>query len=134
MPQSLSDRDDLLESEEGATTQMLFNALGELVMQTDAQGNQQQFDHNVGGQLRQMHLRLKDAEPQVLVRDIHYNAQGEITFQTAGNGVVSVFGYAPRNGRLIRLSARLPQQKALQDLYYVHDPVGNILSIEDKAL
>ena len=133
-PESLSDRDDLLESEEGATTQMVFNALGELVMQTDAQGNQQQFDHNVGGQLRQMHLRLKDAEPQVLVRDIHYNAQGEITFQTAGNGVVSVFGYAPRNGRLIRLYASLPQHEALQDLHYVHDPVGNILSIEDKAL
>lgn len=133
-PESLSDRDDLLESEEGATTQMLFNALGELVMQTDAQGNQQQFDHNVDGQLRQTHLRLKDGEHQVLVRDIHYNAQGEITYQTAGNGVVSVFGYAPRNGRLIRLYASLPQQKALQDLYYVHDPVGNILSIEDKAL
>ena len=133
-PESLSDRDDLLESEEGATTQMVFNALGELVMQTDAQGNQQQFDHNVDGQLRQTRLRLKEAEPKVLVRDIHYNAQGEVTVQTAGNGVISVFDYAPRNGRLIRLYASLPQQKALQDLHYVHDPVGNILSIEDKAL
>ena len=133
-PEPLSDRDELLESGEGATTRMVFNALGELVMQTDAQGNQQQFDHNVDGQLRQTRLRLKEAEPKVLVRDIHYNAQGEVTGQTAGNGVVSLLDYAPQTGRLLRLYASLPQQQPLQDLNYVHDPVGNILSIEDKAL
>lgn len=46
----------------------------------------------------------------------------------AGNGVVSAFEYCPRDGRLMRLHAG-----ALQDLNYTYDPVGNIVSIEDKA-
>ena len=132
-PQALSDRDDLLELGEGATTCMSLNALGQVVTQTDAQGNEQQFDHTVDGQLGQSRLRLKGDGLQVLVQDIHYNAQGDVERETAGNGVVSAFDYALRNGRLIRLRAWVPQQQALQDLNYVYDPVGNILSVEDKV-
>lgn len=127
-PDNPGERDTLLETQ-GYTTGFAFNALGEVKGQTDARDNQQRFTLNLDGQLREMRL-LQANRPtaKVLVSQIQYNAHGQITAQTAGNGVVSAFEYCPRDGRLMRLHAG-----ALQDLNYIYDPVGNIVSIEDKA-
>ena len=134
-PASEGDRDLLLESGAGYTTLSHFSPLGAVVMQIDAKGTQQQFDHTVEGQLREVRLLLAGASTfKVLASSIHYSAYGHIEQQTAGNGVVSIFDYSSRDGRLIRLRANRPQQAALQDLNYVYDPVGNILSIEDKSI
>lgn len=129
------DCDGLLEGRQGATTLFDFNAVGEVVQQIDVQGNRQNFLQTCNGQLLETQLHLKNVSlPHVLVRSIYYNAAGQIQQQTAGNGVVSRFEYCPHSGRLLRMNARLAQQIPLQDLNYAYDPVGNILSIEDKAL
>ncbi len=134
-PASESERDQLLETGAGYTTVSRFSPLGAVVLQTDAKGNQQQFDHTLGGQLREERLLLAGASTaKVIASSIHYNAGGQTQQQTAGNGVISSFDYSPQDGRLSRLRASRPQQEALQDLNYLYDPVGNILSIEDKAL
>ncbi|MEX5593615.1 RHS repeat domain-containing protein [Pseudomonas orientalis] len=134
-PLPLDERDDLLERAAGARTTLQFNPLGNVLEQTDAQGNRQRFNHTIDGQLREAWLQLKNATvPQRLVHEIRYNAQGQVERQTAGNKVVSVFDYCPKDGRLTRLRARQPGGELLQDLNYVYDPVGNILSLEDKAL
>ncbi|WP_321837521.1 RHS repeat-associated core domain-containing protein [Pseudomonas kulmbachensis] len=134
-PASESERDLLLETGAGYTTVSRFSPLGAVVLQTDAKGNQQQFDHTLGGQLREERLLLAGASTaKVIASSIHYNAGGQTQQQTAGNGVISSFDYSPQDGRLSRLRASRPQQEALQDLNYLYDPVGNILSIEDKAL
>ncbi|CRM45496.1 RHS repeat-associated core domain protein [Pseudomonas sp. 31 R 17] len=134
-PLPLDERDDLLERAAGARSTLQFNPLGNVLEQTDAQGNRQRFNHTIDGQLREAWLQLKNATvPQRLVHEICYNAQGQVERQTAGNKVTSRFDYCPKNGRLIRLWAAGPGDEPLQDLRYVYDPVGNILSIEDKAL
>ncbi|WP_300725782.1 RHS repeat domain-containing protein [Pseudomonas sp.] len=127
-PENIPERNDLLEPQ-GYSSRSTFNAVGETSEQADAQRNVQRFTQTIDGQLHE--LRLLQANiptAKVLVSQIQHNAHGQITAQTAGNGVVSAFEYCPRDGRLMRLHAG-----ALQDLNYIYDPVGNIVSLEDKA-
>lgn len=134
-PLPVNERDALLEPGAGAHSTFHFNPLGELLEQTDAQGNRQRFNQTVDGQLRDAWLHLNHVpKAQRLVSGIDYNAQGQIERQTAGNGVVSQWDYCAKDGRLIRLHAKRANGEPLQELNYGYDPVGNILSIEDKAL
>jgi insecticidal toxin complex protein TccC len=134
-PIPINERNELLEPGEGASTAWCFNSLDERLEQTDAQGNRQRFNQTVDGKLRDSWLHLKNAtEPRQMVRAMDYNANGQVERQTSGNGVISLFDYSPTDDRLIRQRALRANHQSLQDLNYRHDPVGNILSIEDKAL
>lgn len=134
-PLPVNERDALLEPGAGAHSAFHFNPLGELLEQTDAQGNRQRFNQTVDGQLRDAWLHLNHApQAQRLVSGMDYNAQGQIERQAAGNGVISQWDYCTKDGRLVRLHAKRANGEPLQDLNYGYDPVGNILSIEDKAL
>ncbi|MCU1738145.1 MULTISPECIES: RHS repeat-associated core domain-containing protein [unclassified Pseudomonas] len=135
-PQELPARDVLLESsEQAATTSTRFNPLGDVLVQTDAKGNRQRFDHTLDGQLFASYLQLSDQPTtQTLVSLIRYNAYGQVEQETAGNGVVSTLRYRPEDGRLLHLQALYGNHDPLQDLYYDYDPVGNVLSIEEAAL
>ncbi|VVO08424.1 RHS repeat domain-containing protein [Pseudomonas fluorescens] len=149
-PEELLERNKLLEPGAGATTRSRFNPLGDVLEQSDAKGNRQSFSQTVGGQLRESQLQLKgpgsvgaglpanvsprfQSDPQLLVSAIQYNAHGQTERETAGNGVITTLEYRPEDGRLIRLQARRSDGGTLQDLNYCYDPVGNVLSIADKA-
>jgi insecticidal toxin complex protein TccC len=133
-PESLAERDTLLEPGAGATTRSRVNPLGEALEQTDAKGNRQFCSQTVDGQLHEVRLQLaKDTAPTTLVSDIQYNAHGQIERETAGNGVLTMLEYTAEDGRLTRLQAKRGNDD-LQHLRYAYDPVGNVLSIEDGAL
>jgi insecticidal toxin complex protein TccC len=133
-PEPIAERDTLLEPGAGFTARARFNPLGEAIEQTDAKGNRQMISHTVDGLLHEVRLQLaKDVAPKVLVSAIQYNAHGQTERETAGNGVITSLKYAAEDGRLSRLQAKRGSD-ALQDLRYVYDPVGNVLSIEDAAL
>jgi insecticidal toxin complex protein TccC len=128
-----AERDELLEAD-GLETQWTFNALGEVIEQTDAMGNAQQFAQTVAGQLKSVSLALAGSQQvETLVSDIRYNAFDQVEQETAGNGVISRSTYDSQSGRLSELRAALSDSAPLQDLKYDYDPVGNILSIEDSA-
>lgn len=129
-PVLVSERDALLGPGEGARSGWRFGPLSDALEQTDAVGNVQAFAYTVAGQLKSTGLQLRGQSPQTLVSDIAYDAQGRITSETAGNGVVTALDYDPVDGRLIRLRA---DNGRLQDLNYAYDPVGNVLQIEDLA-
>ncbi|OYU07814.1 MAG: hypothetical protein CFE47_08785 [Pseudomonas sp. PGPPP1] len=134
-PAPPNQRDDLLELGEGARTLSQFNALGEALQQTDAAGNRQGSNYTVGGQLREAWLQLTGSPSRkILVSATAYDAHGRTERKSLGNGVVSQFDYCPQDGRLLRLHSRRSSGEPLQDLHYVYDPVGNIVSIEDKTL
>ncbi|WP_433861179.1 RHS repeat-associated core domain-containing protein [Pseudomonas thivervalensis] len=131
-PAEEKDRDRLLE-QDGYTTNWRYDALAELIQQTDATQHQQRYSFDVAGQLKSVGLRIRDTPAEkVIVSDLVYNVFGQIESQTAGNGVVSRAAYDPANGRLTALRTSRAAS-TLQDLRYTYDPVGNVTHLEDKA-
>ncbi|SFW78490.1 MULTISPECIES: RHS repeat-associated core domain-containing protein [Pseudomonas] len=127
------DRDRLLEQGNGYTTSWRYDALAELIQQTDAAQHQQRYSFDVAGQLKAVGLQISNtATEKVIMSDLIYNASGQIESQTAGNGVVSRAVFDPANGRLIALRTSRAAS-TLQDLRYTYDPVGNVTHLEDKA-
>lgn len=133
-PSDPEHRDVFLE-EQSYVTRYVFCPTGELQRQTDAMNNAQTFHQDVAGKLSAMWLYPAgaDKQPECLVSAIRYNAQEQIEHETAGNGVMTRAEYSPEDGRLLKLSAAVGEQTPLQDLHYVYDPVGNIVSLEDKT-
>ncbi|SCW97393.1 MULTISPECIES: RHS repeat-associated core domain-containing protein [unclassified Pseudomonas] len=133
-PLEQSLRDELLESEENrSTTQHHYNALGDVLSQTDAKGHRQRFTYSVDGLLHSVWLQLAGQTEQLLVSMVGYNAFAQVETEIAGNGVVTTADYSPVNGRLMHLLVNRANGTCLQDISYSYDPVGNILSVRDEA-
>ncbi|MFL1527305.1 RHS repeat-associated core domain-containing protein [Pseudomonas sp. O230] len=134
-PVDIDGRNALLEPGDGATTAYTFAPSSELLSQTDAFGNVQAFAYTVDGLLKNTKLTLAGAgqTEKLLVSNLHYTATGQIESETAGNGVITRHHYDEADGRLTQLSAHKADGTPLQDLNYLYDPVGNVLSIEDAA-
>ncbi|MFJ4195558.1 RHS repeat-associated core domain-containing protein [Pseudomonas sp. NPDC089534] len=133
--QALSETRTFAGEPETYTTSRRFGPLGNMLGHTDAGGHRQESRYDLAGQLAQGLLQLAgagEAEP-VLLRT-SYDAAGQPTERLAGNGVLSTWSYDPTNNRLIRQLARKGQERPLQDLHYFHDPMGNVLRIEDHTL
>jgi insecticidal toxin complex protein TccC len=132
-PETLADRELMLEPGGGATTRSRVNAVGDVIQQTDAKGHAQLFSQTLDGQLREVRLQLNgESTPTTLVSAIAYNTHGQTEREVAGNGVITALEYDAQDGRLTRLLAHRGSE-ALQDLRYTCDPVGNVLGIEDAA-
>jgi len=117
------------------TTQRHYDPLGNVLQLTDAGGHRQQSQYDVAGQLQQLSLQLAGSDTaQPVVSETRYNADGQLIEQLAGNGVRRSRHYDPADGRLLHLLAYKDPAAPLQDLHYVYDPAGNILSIEDHTL
>ena len=94
---------------------------------------------DAGGRLTSVHLAHRGAAEAVVVAEVIYNARGQRTQFERGNGLLTTYTYDDETFRLTRLHTVRPQPATgswstqIQDLHYVHDPVGNVLSIEDQA-
>jgi insecticidal toxin complex protein TccC len=131
-PDTVEKRDALLEDRRH-TTHWQYDSSGTMLEQTDAKGHTQRYSFNVAGQLKTLHLKIADQPAErVIISDIEYNAFGQIQSQRAANGVINRAKYDMASGRLCELSAS-KAGRVLQDLQYVFDAVGNVLSIADKA-
>ncbi|ABA72690.1 RHS repeat protein [Pseudomonas fluorescens] len=133
-PEREADRLRLLEPGVGATSRWRHGALGEVLGQTDARDNRHTFELTVDGRLREHRLQLKGEREQILVTDIRYDAQGNVTQETAGNGVHTTRTYRSEDGSLLDRRAEDADGRVRQHLLYEYDRMRNVLSIEDKAL
>ena len=125
--------DSLLEDSKGHATIWQYDALGQSIQQIDAGGHRQRFSFDVSGQLKAVSLLIKDATTeQIILKDLRYNAFGQVESQTAGNGVIRRAVFDSANGRLTSLNASV-SSNILQDLHYTYDAVGNVTEIEDRA-
>lgn len=133
-PENTGDRDLLLESA-GFTSRSTYGPAGDVSECTDAVGNRHLFSRDLCGQLRATRLStVTTGITRPLVRDIRYNAMGQIESETAGNGVVSEALHDPATNRLLNLRSSHPAGPVLQDLHYRHDPAGNLVAIEDRVM
>jgi RHS repeat-associated protein len=134
-PELEADRERLLEPGDGASSTWRFGPQGHVLEQTDAKENRQAFHLTLDGQLREARLQLHGLTTwQTLVRDIRYSAQGQVEHETAGNNVQTTLVYRPEDGLLMERWAQDASAGLLQHLIYDYDRMGNVLSIEDRAL
>ncbi|MDG9882357.1 RHS repeat protein [Pseudomonas sp. GD04058] len=126
-------RDALLETE-SASTLWRHTALGEVREQIDASGNRQYTGLDLLGRLRNLQVWSNGQEqPRVLVQALRYDAAGHVVEELLGNGVRIGREHRPEDGRLTRLHSSHASGRLVQDLHYLCDPAGNVLSIEDRA-
>ena len=125
---------DLLLEPQSATSKSGLNAAGEPICLTDAKGNEQILRQTKAGELYETCLKMAGSDkPLTLIRDIQYNATGQIEQQTNANALVTVCCYEPADGSLTRLSTHVANAAPLQDIHYLYDPVGNPVRITDAA-
>jgi insecticidal toxin complex protein TccC len=134
-PQQQVERDKLLETELFSTSRR-HTVQGEVIEQKDARNNRQRFSYGVAGQVNRVCVQPysginTDTTENVLVESLIYNAQGQVELQRGGNGVTNTALYSPSDGTLEHLKTG-SGTRVFQDLRYVYDPVGNILSVEDQ--
>lgn len=132
-PEDTALREALLEPRPGLATQFVYGPTGDTLSQTDALGNRQAFAYDVCGQNKRISLTPASASEQVLLSDLSYNAYAQLESQTAGNGVLTQALFDPADGRLQELLTTRPHSATLQHLLYEYDPVGNLISIADRA-
>jgi insecticidal toxin complex protein TccC len=114
------------------TTRWQYDADGRPFSQTDAGGNRQQTLYNVAGQLKQLSLQLANSSVvQEILRQAHYNAEGQPIEYALGNEVVRHWIRDDANGWVTGIRSGIPGQALRQNLQYSHDRTGNVLSIED---
>ncbi|MEB0044336.1 MULTISPECIES: RHS repeat-associated core domain-containing protein [unclassified Pseudomonas] len=134
-PESIVERQKWLEPGEGAISAWLYGARGDVLETVDAGKNIQAFGFTLDGQLQHSALSLAGKPAwQLLVSGIEYNAAGRVLCEVAGNGVQTTLTYCPETGRLLERRAHSEHTGLQQHLFYAYDRMGNVLSIEDKAL
>lgn len=114
-----------------------YNAVGDVLVRTNAAGVTSSKTLDVSGAVRQIHLRQGAKEAMALAA-VTRRADGMVMAQTSGNGVVDLYGYSPTSQRLIQHRTQRPIDHALgylliSDLHYGYDPAGNILALDDQG-
>jgi insecticidal toxin complex protein TccC len=105
---------------------------------TDAQGNLQRVAYDVAGLLSGNWLTLKEGPEQIIVKLLTYLVTGQKLREVHGNGTVTTYTYEAQMQRLTGIKMERPAghasgARALQDLRYEYDPVGNVLKISNGA-
>jgi insecticidal toxin complex protein TccC len=133
-PQDIAQRDGLLEPGDSYATTTRFDAIGAAAERIDALGNLTLHAYTPNGSLKETRFSLADGQDtRTAVSNVRYSAQGQVERQRLGNGVLIENTYEVRTGRLTRILSTSADGRALQDLTYQHDAVGNVLNIQDAA-
>lgn len=129
-----------------------YDALNRVIRLAAPDGSVRRATFNDASLLEAVHVNLRGAEIQgqkvwtPFVTSINYDAKGQRSEITYGDGARTAFLYDPLTFRLRRLTTTrraAPDGEAMaifcdaervQDMTYVYDPVGNITRCEDKAL
>jgi RHS repeat-associated protein len=112
----------------------VYDALGRVVQETDVDQNQTKPSYNLSGLLQQLTvIPAADQKPKQLIQSITYNATGQRLSSTYDNMTTTTYTYDPQTWALTRLYTVNSQSTVLQDLVYVYDPVGNVVSKTDNG-
>jgi RHS repeat-associated protein len=114
-------------------TSAIYDALNRPIELKAPDGSVTRTQFNARGLLQKIDARLRGAAtPTSFVAGIDYDAKGQRASVVYGNGAQTTYVYDPQTFRLTRRRT-LRGGEGLQDLEYIYDPVGNIMSIVDAA-
>lgn len=111
------------------------DALGRVTQQSVPDGSIITSSYNEAGLLDgETVLHSGAVSSSTYIKDIEYNEKGQRNKIIYGNNVTTKFYYDKETFRLKRLESRRLNSEVLQNLFYTFDAVGNIITIEDKAI
>lgn len=111
-----------------------YDALGRVTQDIDADGNKVVPVYHLSGRLNQITLTPQgDGQPVQVVQEIIYNAKSQREQISYGNNTTTTYSYDLRTFAVTGTKTVNSQGKKLQDLRYVYDPVGNVVSKTDAA-
>lgn len=118
-------------------TSSTYDAQGRTVSATDPDGNTVTSHYDTIGRLKStttssgaFATARNVTSPDVAA--FRYNARGQQTTATYGNGITTTHTYDEKNFRLLRITSSTTR-KTLQELVYQYDPVGNVTSLKDNV-
>jgi RHS repeat-associated protein len=130
------------------TVQVQYDALNRVTSHTTPDGSVTVLGYNAAGLLERLLVAVRGAPSRPVIHNIDYNARGErvlyeyadptmagatdtVTCQTA-------YTYDPFTFRIAtQVTTRInggSGDVTLQDLTYTHDPVGNIVEVDDEGI
>ena len=116
------------------TIQRSYDLLGRLVSLTYPDSDVASYTYNSQGGIETIALDSLVTGHQSLVTDVGYNAAGQLTKISYGNGTVSDYTYDPQTLRLSSLvTSHQSLNTILQDFSYAFDAVGNVSAITDRV-
>jgi RHS repeat-associated protein len=112
-----------------------YDALSRVTLRTTPDGSETRPSYNQANLLDKVEVRIRgEAAWTTFVADIDYNARGQREKVIYQNGTVTEYTYHEQTFRLVHQRTRRPADNTtLQDLGYEHDPVGNIVALEDAV-
>jgi hypothetical protein len=99
---------------------------------TYADGEVVTYNYNVGGLLRSMTGKKKNAN-YAYVNQLGYDKFEQRVFLAYGNGTKTHYQYEPDRRRLANMSAQTSAKRMFMDNVYTYDKVNNILSLKNNA-
>ncbi|QBS08408.1 SpvB/TcaC N-terminal domain-containing protein [Legionella israelensis] len=117
------------------TVETKYDALNRIIETKTPDKTLQKYSYNHNGYLNKLQVKENGNQQEVdFIKTISYNEHNQRVFIQYGNNVVTEFTYDADTARLTcNLTRRGSSAKALLDLNYCHDAVGNITQIENKA-
>ena len=111
-----------------------FDALNRQIEATAPDGSLHRPTFNERGLLASLSVALAGASTTTpIVTGARYNARGQRTRVTYGNGVETAATYDRLTFRPSAVTTTRAGGAALQDFSYVYDAIGNLVSVEDRA-
>jgi RHS repeat-associated protein len=121
------------------TSSTTYDALNRPVLLTSPDNTVQHPSYNEASLLESLAGNVRGAANTTnFVTNIDYNARGQRTLITYGNGASTRYEYDPHTFLITRLSTTrgpaLPGDGAtVANLRYIYDPIGNVTHIQDDA-
>ena len=125
------------ELESPLVTMARHDAVGAILADTNSAGVCTLSTYDISGAVSNTLLSHGERKA-IALGTVQRRADGEVLSSTAGNGVVDTYIYSPTTHRLVSHQTARPSTHPLgglviSNLHYRHDPVGNLLSLEDRA-
>ena len=109
-----------------------YDALGRVVDKLDVDGNATNYRYHLSGFINEVFV-ISDMRIDWSVFAITYNAKGQRLSIKYANTTQSNYSYDPKTWALTNLHTVNNRAKVLQDLFYVYDPVGNVVAKTDNG-
>lgn len=126
---------------ESFVTSYAYDALGRQIAETSGDQTVYRTAYNLTGHLQKVTVDFPEQPNVPFIEDIRYEADGQHTQITRGNGTTTAFNYEAATRRLLGITTTRPatdskgatRSSILQKLTYTMDPVGNITRMRDDS-